>query len=110
VRPALWTPWDEATTSNKQKFLDIPTSFARANSISDVPCGPALAFRQTTFKTLIFLYGPTLDDEGAVLGGGGAPRDGAGTILDGAALPVLVFAFFAVGFFDTSTFRLSLAA
>jgi hypothetical protein len=99
---------DGAMTSNKQNFLGIPTGFARANFISDIPCGPVLTLGWTTFRTVIFFDGPALDDEGAILGGGGTPRDGAGTIFDGAAQPMLVFAFFTAGFFDTSAFRLSL--
>jgi hypothetical protein len=51
-----------------------------------------------------------LDDEAAALNRGGAPRDGAGTVLDGATQPVLILAFFAVDFFDTPTFHLSLTA
>jgi hypothetical protein len=38
------------------------------------------------------------------------PLDRGGTILDRVARLVLVFTLFAVGFFDTSAFRLSLAA
>jgi hypothetical protein len=94
-------------TSNKQNILEIPTGFARANSISDVPCAPVLAPGWTSYKTLIFFYGPALDDEAAALDGGGTPRDRAGTILDGATRPVLIFAFFAVNFFDTSASHLS---
>jgi hypothetical protein len=71
-RLAPQTPWDGAATSNKKFFLGIPTGFARANSISDVPCGPILTLRQTTFTTPTFFDVPALDDEGAVLGGGGA--------------------------------------
>jgi hypothetical protein len=97
-------------TPNKQNILDIPTSFARANSISDVPCAPVLALRRTSYKTLIFFYGPALDDEAAALDGGSTPRDRAGTILDGATRPVLIFAFFTVNFFDTLVSRLSLTA
>jgi hypothetical protein len=85
--------------SNKQKFLDSPTGFTRANSIFDVPHDPVQTFGRTTFRTLIFFDGPTLDDEGAVLDGGGTPQDGAGNVLDRAARPVLVFTFFAAGFF-----------
>jgi hypothetical protein len=88
----------------------MPTGFVRANSISDVPHGPVLTLGRTTFRTFIFFNGPTLDDEGAILGGGGAPQDGAGNILHRAAQTVLVFAFFAVDFFDTSAFHLSFAA
>jgi hypothetical protein len=51
-----------------------------------------------------------LDDEAAALNRDGAPRDGAGTVLDGATQPVLILAFFAVDFFDTPTFHLSLTA
>jgi hypothetical protein len=80
------------------------------NSISNVPCGPVLTLGRTTFKTLIFFDGPTLDDEGAILGGGSTPQDGAGTILDGAARAASIFAFFAVGFLDTSALCSSLAA
>jgi hypothetical protein len=54
-------------------------------------------------KKLIFFYGPALD-------GSCAPLDGAGTILDEATRPVLIFTFLAAGFFDTSAFHLSLAA
>jgi hypothetical protein len=95
---------------NKQNFLDIAIGFARANSISDVPCSLVLAFGWTTFKTLIFFDGHALDDEDAILGGGDVPQDGACTALDGAARPMLVFTFFAADFFNTSTFHLSLVA
>jgi hypothetical protein len=85
VRPTPWIPWDGAAASNKQIFLDTPTGFARANSISDVSHDPVHTLWWTTFGTLIFFDDLTLDDEGVVLGGGGVSRDGADNILDGAA-------------------------
>jgi hypothetical protein len=85
-------------TSNKQFFLDIPSGFTRANSISNVPCAPVLALGQINFKTLIFFYGPALDDEAAIVDGGGAPRDGAGTVLDEVTRSVPTFTFFMADF------------
>jgi hypothetical protein len=60
-----------------------------------------LTLRWTTFTTPTFFDVHALDDEGVILGGGGAPRDEAGIVLDGAAQPVLVFTFFVADLFDT---------
>jgi hypothetical protein len=77
------------------KILNIPIGFTRANSISDVPRGPGLAFSRANFRMPTFLAGPTL-------GGGG-------TILDVGARPKPAFAFLATSFFDTSAFHFLLA-
>jgi hypothetical protein len=69
-----------------KKKSDTPT---RANSISDVPCGSGLTLGRTTFTIPIFL---------------------GGIVLDEAARLAAVFAFLAIGFFDTSAMRFSFAA
>jgi hypothetical protein len=110
VRLAPRSQWDVAATSNKQNFLDTPTSFIRANSISDVPCSPVLTLGWITFTAPIFFDGLALDNGGAILDRGGVPLDRGGTILDGVTRLIPVFTFFAAGFFHTSAFRLSLVA
>jgi hypothetical protein len=94
--PVAWGAWDEATTSNKQNFLDTPIGFARANSISDIPCGPGLAFDQEIFKTPTFLTNPD--------------SDGGGATLDGWVLTGIAFTFLAPGLLDNLALRFLIAA
>jgi hypothetical protein len=84
VMPATRGSWHEAAISNRQNFLDTLTSFARANSISDVPHGPGLAFNQAVFGMPSFLVDPVLA--------------GGGTVLDDEARPGPAFVFLAASF------------
>jgi hypothetical protein len=75
--------------SEKQKNLDTPTGFTRANSIADVPHGPGLVFVRTTFQTLVFFIGAAFD---------------------GVTRLYKVFTFSAVNFLDTSAFHFLVTA
>jgi hypothetical protein len=68
---------------DKEKFLDTPIGFARANSISDVPHDLGLAFGRTTFKTLVFF---------------------GGAAFEGVARLYMAFIRLATSFLDTSAF------